>query len=423
MLDRIEGYCNSPYFNTGTALQMKHYQQKQLKTYLLNNIQTTVHINTIINSIPFTNTALRISSVSRGLLIFLLFFAATAFAGGEPYSSRPDILNSTIEARPCAWNQIQLSSEQIAEVKKRCHYDEQTGTWYDEHSKLSIVLDESSSSVQIDQLKCWGNRSRQQVDLFKIGFMETIAEILELYPEHHIYFLGRDGEVLYDFARALTENTPDQFRLHLLLASRTILYHPEYKRYLEQNGIDEHSLEQGKKILFVDVGYRGSASQLIASLFPAKYGTYFHSHFLLSKNERIPSTRVFQMITSLYTDGELVCNLEGLPLYFNCGNEIILENSKWEAQCPIEKKDYSDPIFVDKMLAIERMGDIKLFARQTARKFELRRSQIKSLRELFLTGEFSEFKANWEKLETSDGIGKALSEDICESLGLLTQGK
>jgi hypothetical protein len=51
-----------------------------------------------------------------------------------------------------------------------------------------------------------------------ISSIETIAEVLELYPNHEIYFMGRDAEFLYDAAIKATQGTSDELRIHLILS-------------------------------------------------------------------------------------------------------------------------------------------------------------------------------------------------------------
>ena len=39
----------------------------------------------------------------------------------------------------------------------------------------------------------------------KQGHLESVAQLLEMYPGQEIYFLARDGELLYDFAKIATK--------------------------------------------------------------------------------------------------------------------------------------------------------------------------------------------------------------------------
>ena len=103
----------------------------------------------------------------------------------------------------------------------------------------------------------------------KRAHIEVVAQVLALYPGHEIYFLARDSELLYDQAKILLQDRPDELqRIHLLNISRANMRAKGVKNYLNQEGISETSLKQGKRILFVDTGFSGTIPRVIESYFP-----------------------------------------------------------------------------------------------------------------------------------------------------------
>ena len=128
----------------------------------------------------------------------------------------------------------------------------------------------------------------------KRGHIELVAQALGLYPEHQIYFLARDAELLYDQARVLLQDNPEELeRIHLLNISRANMRKDGVKDYLVQEGISKKTLEQGKKILFVDTGFSGTIPNVIVPYFPSQYHSQFSSHLMASSNPSHPSSRVF----------------------------------------------------------------------------------------------------------------------------------
>lgn len=55
----------------------------------------------------------------------------------------------------------------------------------------------------------------------KRAHLEAIVMLFEMYPQHDIYFLARDSELLYDSAKIVFKDNPNQLkRIHLLNISR-----------------------------------------------------------------------------------------------------------------------------------------------------------------------------------------------------------
>ena len=85
--------------------------------------------------------------------------------------------------------------------------------------------------------------------------------LIEMYPEHEIYFLDRDARLLGQTALLIgdIENEPTlKKRVHFLNVSRNTMTDPLLPEYLKQEGISEESLLKNKKILFVDTGFQGT---------------------------------------------------------------------------------------------------------------------------------------------------------------------
>ena len=133
-------------------------------------------------------------------------------------------------------------------------------------------------------------------DQFKKGHIEAIALILEMYPEHEIYFLSRDADLFFDQAKIVLKNDPERSkRIHLLNISRKSVRAQHVKEYLAQEGLSLETLEQGKKFLFVDTALRGTIPRVISSYYPHRYSSQIQSHFVIADNGDYPSTRSFLM--------------------------------------------------------------------------------------------------------------------------------
>lgn len=128
----------------------------------------------------------------------------------------------------------------------------------------------------------------------KSALPETLALFLEAYPTHDLYFLARDGEAVYDFARAVLKDSPeDMKRVHLINISRANVYDPKLLSYLYQEGISKKNFKEGKKVLLIDTGFSGTISQRIALNFFDETDKQLQTHLLLSETPKYPSTRSF----------------------------------------------------------------------------------------------------------------------------------
>jgi len=231
---------------------------------------------------------------------------------------------------------------------------------------------------------------------YKRGHLEAVAMLLEMYPDHEIYFLARDAEYLFDFARLATRRQPAvQKRLHLLNVSRTHMKDPSLNAYLAQEGISEESLAIGRKVLLVDTGYTGSIPRGISALYSEKARSRLKAHLMSSSNVAddaedeswdIPSFRGF--FAALYPaapvlqPGTLHRAIESyennLPHFTNSSGSYIEINGKWEA---LSKKGNS---IHDQADASEHMKDLAAYVAnpKTMALLEERRLQWRRLREL-----------------------------------------
>ncbi len=321
------------------------------------------------------------------ILLFALLFVANPICAGFPvfeaYSGRPDIRN------------IPLSSD---------HSDSSTSE--NEH---------------------WGSLSHVESEGLKLGSLEAVAEILCIYPDYSIYFMGRDAEFLYDTAITLTSSTPDEARIHLILTSSSILKDPNMKNYLEQEGISESALKRKQHFLFVDTGFTGSASAKIINLYSKEYADQFKTHLLCSNNPEIPSTRVFltsfipffENVDPSILKWNLVGKFENFPMFFHSGDHFEKDKSGiWTPMSPT----VSDGILggqVDKAKALNRMKDIKAFISQSSQldRFHERMVLWKTLHQLWTEKKFTDLKNEFKKiLKGYKKLGRSIVLDFIESM-------
>lgn len=259
------------------------------------------------------------------------------------------------------------------------------------------------------------------------GHLESIAEILELYPDRQLYFLARDGELLYDFAKIVLENEPAELaRIHLLNVSRANMKDKNLLRYLAQEGISEGNLAQGMKVMFVDTGFAGTIPEHISSLFPERLRKQLQTHLLCSENPSHPSSRVFLEYfhsgaanldpATLHSS---IVEYEHMPRFTFRSHAFQVHLGKWS---PVGLKTKSLDGQVDQQQAIKYMEDLKFYALSAKTwggkiKWQARRSLWKNLRNLI----DSNNKVGLEKecrelLKSSDNISKAIVRDFIEAI-------
>lgn len=241
---------------------------------------------------------------------------------------------------------------------------------------------------------------------FKRGQLEAAAMLLEMYPDRELYFFARDMEYLYDVARWATRNEPAlSKRIHLLNISRDNRASEHLKDYLSQEGISESALRNGKKILFIDTGFRGTISRIIESHFPLELKKNFKTHFMLSMNSEHPSTRVFltaidpaaHRLSPDSMNGSMLEEYEQMPRYMNRSTRFAQINGKWH---PVSDRDAISDGTVSKPKALQYMEDLILDVEKDASQSLLRqrRSQWRALLQLSRSGDSKKIGAGLKNL-------------------------
>ena len=198
-------------------------------------------------------------------------------------------------------------------------------------------------------------------DEIKRALPETIAFYLEAYPDHDLYFLGRDGEYLYDFSRAILSES-ERKKVHLINVSRANVDDPHIRDYLDQQGISERHFQKGKKIVLIDTGYYGTMIEKIARLFPEIPESQIKKHLVLSEKKTIPSTKVFFKYLdpwSAYKESQQMHGklnlIEHLPHQTKKSTSFDVFKGKWDAKAELAALE-------DQKLSGFIQGDIKAYA-------------------------------------------------------------
>jgi hypothetical protein len=227
--------------------------------------------------------------------------------------------------------------------------------------------------------------------------VEAVAEILEMYPDHEIYFLARDAEYLYDLAQLETENDPARFeRIHLINVSRLNMDDPNLLSYLAQHGIDANSIAI-RRILLVDTGFAGTIPVRIKSLFPAQE-RQIQTHFIASQNDWFPSTRTFLAAISPASvnahPSQMRATMELYEYFPHFTNrsyrfEKLGEgaDAKWEAMSREFREGSFDEGTLSKKASRQLIWDLKLYARspEAVQLMKTRRSQWAILQKALFT--------------------------------------
>lgn len=129
---------------------------------------------------------------------------------------------------------------------------------------------------------------------WKLGQLEMAAMLLELYPHHQMYFVGRDVRgLLYTTMLAAREEPEAMARIHELDLSTRSIDTENAKAFLASQGIHEAAFEKGKKILLVDVGFSGSIPSKIRQMFPEPYRSLIDGEFVTAANAEQPPSYAF----------------------------------------------------------------------------------------------------------------------------------
>lgn len=261
--------------------------------------------------------------------------------GQESYLDRPDILK--MRSRP-------LSPSSSEPVEYRDFVDYSAGgvfhDFYHEHFE-----------------EAW--------KMVRAGLFSFVAELLALYPpETQFYFLARDGELLYDIARLVTQGGSDFQRMHLINVTRASKTEPNLKDYLQENGISEEALSAGKKILFIDSGFTGTIVRAIREIFPENLQQNLKAHLIMSGTHRNreravqhPSSRAFLVhinpsVNEQGPDSMHYTTLvfeEDLPKYTNQATHYYFLEGRYH---PLSKKRTEKDIDLKKR-ALALMRDIR----------------------------------------------------------------
>lgn len=203
----------------------------------------------------------------------------------------------------------------------------------------------------------------------KPAHIEAVAEILEMYPTHEIYFLARDAELLYDLAILATHDEPEKAkRIHLLNISRANMRATQVKDYLEQEGISESELKSGKQVLFVDTGFSGTIPSVISEHFPEDLENHLKTHLICSSDPKHPSTRTFlQHLNPAAVDSDpagfhgTIVSYEYLPRYTDRSDRFE-KRKQWEPMSCVDKQTDGS---VSKSMAQAYMEDLRSYAEST----------------------------------------------------------
>ncbi|OFZ80424.1 MAG: hypothetical protein A2583_15690 [Bdellovibrionales bacterium RIFOXYD1_FULL_53_11] len=264
---------------------------------------------------------------------------------------------------------------------------------------------------------------------FKRSHLEAVAELIELYPDHGLYFLARDGELLYDYARLVAKKTDPALlkRLHLINVSRANVTASGIREYLAQEGISVEALKKGKKILLVDTGFSGTIPDTLKLKFPKNLRKNIATHLMISNNKSYPSSRVFQ--TSVYSvaakKGQpslhmTIIGYEHIARYTDRSTGFRKTDGQWHAISPIGRD--SDGV-VSRKLARMYMEDLAAFALapESMSHMSKRRAQWRELMTLLKNGTREQITArlrNMLKPAQVDAWSQAIARDLLESVKL-----
>lgn len=223
----------------------------------------------------------------------------------------------------------------------------------------------------------------------KRGHLEAVAMLLEMYPTQEIYFLARDSEILYDFARWVArDDAALSKRIHLLNISRANMRAEHVQDYLAQEGITSETLKSGKQVLFVDTGFSGTIPRVISEYYPAELRSQLKTHLMSSSNPAHPSTRVFlTAINPAAPDlhpgsmhGSIV-SYEHMPRYTDRSDRFARINGRWQ---PLSKTQGASDGSVSREKAQAAMEDLLAYANQKEAQTLLneRRAQWKKIRNI-----------------------------------------
>jgi hypothetical protein len=227
----------------------------------------------------------------------------------------------------------------------------------------------------------------------KNAHFSMIAQLLEMYPaDTHFYLLARDSEYLYDVARLVTAGTSDENRFHLLNVSRANMHSKNLMPYLEENGISEKTIQEGKKILFVDTGFAGTIPRVISANFSESSQSQLKTQLIVSSGGRNPSSRAFLVHLNLLVNelhpSEMrgtIINYEHMSRYTDRSSEFAIVNGRTH---PISQIKGAADGSVSKELSLNFMKDLKndWQKQEVQARFFSERSQLRILKAQLIQG-------------------------------------
>lgn len=253
-----------------------------------------------------------------------------------------------------------------------------------------------------------------------------VAQMLELYPTQELLFLARDSEYLYDVARLVTSGTPDANRIHLVNVSRSNMQSALLGPYLEQFGLHQEALKNGKHFVFIDTGFLGTIPNYISTLVGKKYAKQMRTHLVTSENHSIPSSRSFMHFLYNETIRVTPNNMHSYLLDYENLPKFYYQSDRFERVdqrvIPTSTKQIDSDI-IDVEASTRLMRDLVYFwhqkeNRQWVNKLRL---YIREARNLLLTGMPDQARLLIGQHQHSighKGLAKPLMIDTFESLVL-----
>jgi|GEM_PF-1178026 len=258
--------------------------------------------------------------------------------------------------------------------------------------------------------------------------LEFLAQIIEMYPQHEVYFLARDAEFLYDLLALMLKDDPEKIKhFHFINVSRLNVKSTRIKAYLEQEGMSEEFLQKGKALL-VDTGFKGSISNAIEKLYSSESAKNIKTHLLCSETALYPSSRTFlwhlnpQSVSA--PPGQMhgtIRSYEYLPRGFNRSYEYReVEGRLHPISEVVSAYDNRDGVvsFEENLLYRE---DLVAYSREnkTKESFLLSRERWRKIHGLTLS-------RDWQGLQdflTEEGVTKQYSEAVLRDLVEMVQAK
>lgn len=168
-----------------------------------------------------------------------------------------------------------------------------------------------------------------------------VVELKGLYANRKFYFLGRDGELIFDLWSLMFPEDLASGRIQLINVSSIAMEDPNLRFYLVQEGLDSRSTALAP--LLVDSGYEGKIVDKIN--LTLGYGPELNilGHLMSSTHEQIPSSRVAgsfflkaaranQPEDHVHSEaGDIVVKaLEGVAHYTLTAQSFAVVNDRWQ---------------------------------------------------------------------------------------------